>query len=329
MFDVAKLAGVSHQTVSRVLNHSPAVSQPTRLRVWDAIAASGYRRNQAARQLATARSGIIGVITPRTNLYGPSRSTLAIEAAARERGYWVSLASLPQPTGQAMTDALDHFLDQAVDAVAVIAPNPPVLEALATVPGLPPLVAVTSGPPLGGAPAADADQAAGAKLATEHLIGLGRRRIAHIAGPASFYHSRVREQTWAATLAEHGLKADLLARGDWSGQSGLVAAAELMAAGPPDGLFAGNDLMAMGAMTALKQAGLRVPEDVAVIGFDNIPGSDVTEPPLTTVDQDHQGLGQAVVELLHQLLERGADARPAAQTRPLMVAPRLLVRESA
>jgi DNA-binding LacI/PurR family transcriptional regulator len=325
MFDVAKVARVSHQTVSRVLNSHPSVRESTRQRVLDAIAATGYRRNQAARQLATARSGIIGVVTPRTNLYGPSRSTLAIEVAARERGYWVSLASLPAVTVQAMRDALDHFLDQAVDAVAVVAPNPPALEALALAPDLPPLVAVTSGSVAPGIPCADVDQAAGAKLATEYLIGMGRRRIAHIAGPPDFFHARARAATWAETLEEHGLEPGPAAGGDWSGQSGLIATAQLLASGTPDAIFAGNDLMAMGALVALRRAGLRVPEDVAIVGFDNIPGSDVTEPPLTTVDQDHATLGRTVVELLDSQL---ASSPPPAGL-PAMVPPRLIPRESA
>jgi DNA-binding LacI/PurR family transcriptional regulator len=335
MFDVAKLAGVSHQTVSRVLNQSPAVAEPTRRRVLDAIAASGYRRNQAARQLATARSAVIGVITPRTELYGPSRSVLAIEAAARERGYWVSLASLPQVTAEAMTAALDHFMDQSVAAVAVVAPNPQALRALEEATDLPPAVAVTSGPAAPGLAVADVDQLAGSELATEYLIGLGRKRIAHIAGPADFYHSRLRAQVWAETLRRHGLEADLTVSGDWSGPSGVVAATRLLAAGPPDAIFAGNDLMAMGAMVALRRAGLSVPGDVAIVGFDNVPGSDVTEPSLTTIDQDHEALGRAVVDLLHARLSRPARAaapepQPDAVQQPtVLVAPRLVVRESA
>ncbi|MDR0594217.1 MAG: LacI family transcriptional regulator, partial [Bifidobacteriaceae bacterium] len=312
MFDVAKAAGVSHQTVSRVLNNSPAVKDSTRRKVLDAIAASGYRRNLAARQLATDRSGIIGLIAPRTELYGPSRSLLAIEAAARESGYWVSLASLPEATGQAMTAALDHFLDQSVDAVAVIAPNAAVLEALAAARDAPPLVAVTSGPAPPGIAVADTDQAAGARLAVEYLIGLGRRRIAHIAGPDDFFHARTRRDTWAAALLDHGLGAELEAAGDWSGQSGLVAASRLLAAGRPDAIFAGNDLMAMGAMAALRRAGLRTPQDVAVIGFDNVPGSDVADPPLTTVDQDHETLGRRVVELVDRALRAGTAGSPGS-----------------
>ncbi|MDR2379047.1 MAG: LacI family transcriptional regulator [Bifidobacteriaceae bacterium] len=331
MFDVARLAGVSHQTVSRVLNDSPAVAEATRRRVADAIAAVGYRRNQAARQLATARSRIIGLITPRTSLYGPSRSTLAIEAAARERGYWVSLVSLPQATAQAMADALGHFLELAVDAVAVIAPNPAVLHALAAAPDLPPAVAVTSGPALPGVTVADADQALGARLATERLIGLGRRRIAHIAGPADFYHARVRAEVWARTLAEHGLAADRQADGDWSGPSGRAAAAQLLAAGSPapDAIFAGNDLMAMGAIAAVKRAGLKVPDDVAVVGFDDVPGADVADPPLTTVDPDHGSLGRAVVELLDRRLNAGDAAWSGTAASAALAPPRLVVRESA
>jgi DNA-binding LacI/PurR family transcriptional regulator len=325
MFDVAGAAGVSHQTVSRVLNGSPAVAEATRRRVLEAIAAVGYRRNRAARQLATARSGIIGVVAPRTGLWGPSRSVLAIEAAAREAGFWVSLASLPEVTGAAMASALDHFLDLSVDAVAVVAPNPAGLEALAAARGLPPAVAVTSGPAPPGVAVVDADQAAGARLATERLVGLGRVRVAHIAGPADFYHARVRARVWARALAERGLGAGLLAGGDWSGRSGLAAAERLVAAGPPDAIFAGNDLMAMGALVALRRAGLSVPGDVAVCGFDNVPGAEVADPSLTTVDQDHEALGRAVVELLGRRLGGGGEAGAV----PVLVPPRLVARDSA
>jgi DNA-binding LacI/PurR family transcriptional regulator len=329
MFDVAKLAGVSHQTVSRVLNDTGSVREATRRKVLDAIAVSGYRRNQAARQLATSRSGIIGVITPRTSLYGPSRSLAAIAAAARERGYWVSLASLPEVTGEAMINALDHFLGQSVDAVAVIAPNAAAVEALSAAPNLPPLVAVTSGPAAVAVAVADADQAAGATMATEYLIGLGRQRIAHISGPPDFYHSRVRAQAWAKTLAAHHLEAGLLGSGDWSGPSGQVVAARLLADRQPDAIFAGNDLMAMGAMVAANRAGLRVPQDVAIVGFDNMPGSDVTDPSLTTVDQDHETLGLTVVELLDGALKTGSGETSRDQVRTVMVPPRLIVRDSA
>ncbi|MDR1187051.1 MAG: substrate-binding domain-containing protein, partial [Bifidobacteriaceae bacterium] len=278
------------------------------------------------RQLATARSRIIGVVTPRTSLYGPSRSVLAIEGAARERGYWVSLASLPELTGEALAAALDHFLEQSVDAVAVIAPNRSALDALAGARDLPPLVAVTSGSATRRVAVADSDQAAGARLATEYLIGLGRRRIAHISGPRDFLHARVRQDAWAATLVGHGLEPDLVAAGDWSGQSGLVAASRVLASGSVDAIFAGNDLMAMGAMIALGRAGLSVPGDVAVVGFDNVPGSDVANPPLTTVDQDHESLGRAVVELLELQLKRGEGQ---AETPMVLVPPRLIVRASA
>jgi DNA-binding LacI/PurR family transcriptional regulator len=229
-----------------------------------------------------------------------------------------------------MADALGHFIDQSVDAVVVIAPNAPTLQALARASDLPPLVAVTSAPDVAGLAVADADQALGARLAVEYLVGLGRRRIAHIAGPADFYHSLAREAAWKAVVEEHSLETGPVVAGDWTGHSGLVATAQLLAAGPIDAIFAGNDLMAMGALVALKRAGLRVPGDVAVVGFDNLAGSDVTDPPLTTVDQDHEALGGAVLELLDDQLRDASPQPPQSdQQPPVMVPPRLIVRASA
>jgi DNA-binding LacI/PurR family transcriptional regulator len=325
MADVAQLAGVSHQTVSRVLNGSNWVAQPTRQRVMEAVEQLGYRRNMAARALASIRSNVIGVVVVNPNLFGPSGALLAIEQAARQAGYWVSVASLAVVDPAHMAAAVDHFRDQGVDGTVVIAPNQWALDAAAAALGGAPAVMLTASP-AGAHPFASLDlvHELGARLAVRHLASLGHAKIAHFAGPAIEFHAQGRERGWRAELADLGLRPGPLLRGSWQADSGYDLATRLARRGGklPTAVFVANDQAAIGALRGFAAAGLDVPGDVSVVGFDDIPGTDQLRPPLSTVRQDLAELGRKAFDLLLGVIEGGEAAGHVA------LAPQLVVRES-
>jgi DNA-binding LacI/PurR family transcriptional regulator len=319
MHDVAKLASVSHQTVSRVLNDHPNVRPETRRRVEQAITELGYRRNAAARSLVTRRSGVIGVLTPRTHLYGPTSSMIAVEVAAREAGYFVSLASISDSSAAALDEAVEHFRDQAAEAVILIAPEnqwlavAPIIAADLPVVTLcadyrqakPSLVSVAM------------DNRVGARLVTHHLLALGHRDIAFITGPAESPEAAARLRSWRSELHSAGLDASRDYSGDWSPDSGYEAGRRLIADSVPTAVFAANDQMALGLLAALSESGIDVPAEVSVAGFDGIPEAAYFRPGLTTVRQDFDALAGRCVAVLGRLL-RGEAALSARITPELV-----------
>jgi len=323
IIDVAAAAQVSTQTVSRVLNNHPHVSESARMRVQAAIEQLGYRRNMAARSLASSRMFALGVVVTNAQLFGPSQALLAIEDAGRRAGYWCGVSMLHDFTEAAMAAAIDRFVNQGVDGIIVIAPNERTLSAAASASSRLPLVAVTAGPATeAGVVGVDVDQYAGARAAMRHLIGLGHRRIAHLAGPSDEFHARIRAAVYRTELEMADLEPQPFAMGDWQPESGYAAGLAMAAdSDRPTAVFAANDQLAMGLMRALWESGLRVPDDVSVVGFDNIAGSQFLIPPLTTIDQDFQVLGEASVDALVALID--------GQTAPSVeLAPSLVVRAS-
>ena len=323
MYDVARAAGVSHQTVSRVLNAHPRVREETRARVLAAIEELGYRRNTAARALVTRRSGTLGVVTARSALYGPTSVLLALEGAAREAGYFVSLVSLADAGAAQMTAALEHFQDQSVEGVVIIAASPELADDRLTAALPMPVVTIS---PLAashdGVYVTSVDHLLGGRLVTRHLVELGHRRLAFIAGPADSLDSTARQRGWEQESAAAELPQGQLIRGDWSAQSGYEAGRQLARGTLPDAVFAGNDEMSLGLLLALHEAGVRTPEDVSVVGFDDIPGAAFFSPPLTTVRQDFHSLGVSCIDLLTAALNGRAPLEP------VLVPPQLIVRGS-
>ena len=301
MHDVARLAGVSHQTVSRVLNGHPNVRPDTRERVLQAIRQLNYRPNALARGLVTRRSRTIGVISFDTRLFGPASTLLAIEHAARVAGYAVTISSLADLDASSVRSAVAALAAQPVDGAIVIAPREGAAQGLRDLrPGLP-LVAVEAG--YGGeTPVVSVDQFGGAQLATEHLLSLGHRTVWHIAGPADWLEARERIEGWRASLADAGAAAPPLRRGDWSPESGYRAGLELAERPEVTAVFAANDQMALGAMHAFHERGMRVPADVSIVGFDNIPESPFLIPSLTTVYQDFDEVGRRGLQLLVDIM---------------------------
>ncbi|CAA9262461.1 MAG: Transcriptional regulator, LacI family [uncultured Blastococcus sp.] len=325
MSDVAALAGVSHQTVSRVVNGHPNVAPQTRERVERAIAELGYRPNIAARALVTGSTRTLGLVTVKINQYGPAQTMLGLENAARAAGYSLSVSILDEATAAAMREAVDTFAAQRVDGILALSTYDDAAEALTALDPPVPLVAVQVG---GGEdrPTVGVDQERGARLATRHLLGLGHRTVHHVAGPADSQEARGRTDGWCAELLAAGAPVpDEVLRGDWTPSSGYLAGKTLAARirGGEDitAIFLANDQMALGLLAALHEGGLRVPGDVSVVGFDDLPESPYFTPPLTTVRQDFAELGRRGVQLVLARM-RGEDLHPEP------VLPALLVRSS-
>lgn len=324
MHDVAALAGVSHITVSRVLNGHPSIRPATRERVLAAIATLGYRRNPAARALVTSRTRAIGVLAPEVAQHGPASSVLAVESAAREHGYHPLVTSAAVEHA-ATVAALEFLLDQAVEALVVIAPHETVLAAIRDLEIRVPLVTLQAPERAGGI---GVDQAAGSRLATEHLLGLGHTRIQHLAGPERYLEAAARRDGYADAMRAAGRPAGELLRGDWSAASGFAAGSRLHP--ETTAVVAANDQMAIGLIAALADAGRRVPEEVSVVGFDDVPEAAFVRPALTTVHQDFALVGRRAVEALLVQLGVGLPA-PAEDDAPGdagVIAPRLVVRAS-
>ena len=320
--DVARLAGVSYQTVWRVQHESPNVHAATRARVQAAIRKLGYRPNSLAQALATGRSRTLGVVSFDTTLYGPASTLLAIEQAAHDEGYAVTIASLRSLDRATVLDAVQRLRDQGADGIVVIAPQRSAADALRHLPSDGPLVAVEAGPD-DSVPVVAVDQYAGAVAATQHLLDLGHRTVWHVAGPADWPEAIERVRGWRATLAAAGIRPPALLRGDWSARAGYELGRRLAEDPKVTAVFVGNDQMALGFLRRLHEAGRSAPGDISVVGFDDIPEAAYFTPPLTTVRQDFAEVGRRCLHVLLGQLEQ-ASRSPARVVVPAT----LVVRES-
>ncbi|MFF4056110.1 LacI family DNA-binding transcriptional regulator [Streptomyces sp. NPDC001668] len=324
MMDVAREAGVSHITVSRVINGHPSVRPETRTRVEAAIQKLGYRRNSVARALKSRRSSTIGVVIVGSELFELPRILLGVETAAKQAGYWVSLASRQgESTAGDLMETLQRLTDQSVEAIAVVADRPGVVETLSGLSlGVPVAVVMSGGVPDPAVSFVEVDQELGARLAVRHLLGLGHRHIAHLTGALRTFDARARVEGWQAELTAASAEGALL-EGDFSAESGFRLAHALCDAdaGPPTAVFAGNDQMAMGVLAAFAERGVQVPRDVSVVGFDDMKGAGYLVPALTTVRQDFVHLGSSAIDLLVRMV----GGEPSERQK---IAPRLVVRHS-
>lgn len=310
--DVAKHAGVSTQTVSRVLNDYPGIRDDTRERVLAAVAELDYRMNNAARSLGTSRTRTVGVVASDTALYGPSAGIAALESAARERGRWIATAYANADDEPSFAAAVRHLLAQGVDGIVLVAPHVGTRSALdGTGVGVPvvSLHAETGG-----------RQADGAALAVTHLLDLGHRRIAELSGPSDWLEATARSSGIAAAAAARGAALTDRWHGDWTAASGHALAEEVRARlredDGPTGVVVGNDQMALGLIAGLTARGVDVPGTVSITGFDDNPDAAFYTPALTTVRVDVAGEARrAVAEVL-------GDSAPS----PLP--PTLVVRDS-
>jgi len=318
MRDVAALAGVSHQTVSRVVNGHPSIRESTRQRVRAAMDQLHYRPNRAARALVTARSRTIGVLsTSAAALYGPVSSINAIQDAGRAAGYSVAVAQLPDLTADAISAGLDHLLAQSVEGIVVIAPQEVVLDRLSRAHLGVPYVTLLGGPSAVQRELT-VDQVAGARAATRHLVGLGHTRIVHLSGPLEWFEAEARVHGYRAELAAAGLSPEPIQEGDWTAASGYRLGRQVLDDAGVTAVFASNDQMALGVYHAARERGLGIPERLSVVGFDDIPEAAHFWPPLTTVLQDFTDLGRRSVESLVAEIEGGAEAT-AVSLRPELI----------
>jgi DNA-binding LacI/PurR family transcriptional regulator len=308
---VAALAGVGRGTVSRVINGSPQVSPRTRQAVEAAVAELGYVPNLAARALVTRRTDAVALVVSESEdrLFGEpffAGVVRGIGSAVAAAGRQLVLALTDGPYDQR---PLERYLTpQHVDGVLLLSlhgddPLPRHLRER----GLP---VVLGGRPAGSwrGPYVDVDNVGGARAGVAHLLQHGRRRIATIAGPQDMGAGQDRLAGYRQALAAAGLPVDdgLVAEGDFSEASGVAAMRSLLGQrADVDAVFAANDLMAVGALRTLREAGRSVPEDVAVVGFDDSPLSRVTEPPLSTVRQPVEEMGRRMAELLVRWITEG------------------------
>lgn len=321
IFDVARLAGVSHQTVSRVLNDMPNVRPATRARVEQAIAQLRYSPSPAARALVTRRTRTIGLIVPAVSDYGPTSIAMQFSIAARAERYSVESVSIPGGDTGAARSAVEELLRQRVDAIVVVVVDLTVLEVVRGLDLGVPLVAAVSSPrrsPL----IVSMDQYRGARAAVRHLAELGHTRIAHVAGPTHAPDAAERIRGWQDELAARRLEVGEPQHGDWSAASGHRLG-ERLDIEPGSAVFVSNDSMAIGLLSALRERGLRVPADVSVVGFDDIPEAGYLFPPLTTVRQDFASLGELMMQKVLIAVEE-----PDSVTEDTPLPTHLIVRHS-
>lgn len=322
--DVAQVAGVSYQTVSRVLNNAPDVSAATRERIQQVIKDLSYRRSRTATALSTSRSTAIGILTDGSPRFGPVGTLMALEKVARQKGYFTTVVTVEEPYEDSIPKALDTLDEIEVDGIIVIAP---LLSMAAAVRGAAiqiPVEMIAAG--VSSTPnlfTYSEDQELGARMATQHLIDLGHTDIAHIAGSMDWFDGRVRKRGWEAALRDAGLRPGVCLEGDWSPAWAYETGLRLAREGSlPQAIFAASDHTALGLIRALSESGIRVPEDVSIVGYDDVEGSDFFLPPLTTVRQDFTALATASIEVLLGAIEgHEVDRAPSV--------PKLVARRSA
>jgi DNA-binding LacI/PurR family transcriptional regulator len=320
MADVARLAGVSSQTVSRVSTGHPGVVESTRRQVLDAMRELGYRPNSAARALKRGEFRTIGVILFTLSTTGNSRTVEAIAAQAAQEGYAITLIPVAMPTQDGVLGAFTRLGELAVDGVIVIM-EVHLLDAanLMLPPGI--QVVVVDSDAGDRYPVVDTDQADGTRQAVRHLLDLGHRTVWHVTGPAESFASERRADAWRDVLESSGREVPPVQRGDWSAASGYAAGLRLASEPACTAIFAANDQMALGVLRALHEQGRRVPEDVSVVGFDDIPDAASYLPPLTTVHQDFAEVGRRCVQgLLEQI--RDVRVEPGTVLVPTTLVPR-------
>ena len=330
---VAREAGVSTQTVSRVLNNRPDVAPDTRQRVQDVIDRLQYKPSAVARSLIQQHSNMLGVVTAGLNYTGPSRTLNGITSQGEQLGYMLVLEELPSFASIDIHPILDNLLARRVDgiiwAVPEIGDNHDVFHEI--IPTIPVPIVFLSTKASANWHVVTTNNRAGGRMAVEHLLALGHRRIGHVGGPPTWWEAIERRQGWEEALAASGIASDerQVALGNWSAASGDRAFAQLWEQFPEmTALFAANDQMALGAMHAARQMGLNVPEDLAVVGFDGLAESAYFWPPLTTIYQDQHQLGCTAVREVARLIEAAQNSEERPEALDIVVEPQLIIRAS-
>ncbi len=323
LLDVADMSGVSYQTVSRVINNHPYVSDEARQRVEMAIEALGYRPNKVATKLRSKSSKTIAIILFGSWFHGPVQIALNVEMAARTNGFDVILINVTETQVQ-VVKALKHVKGWDIEGLVMITPAQSVpIDEIRSICGDTPIVHIDSRTSTD-LPSVSLDDSYGTERVIEHLISLGHIRFCEISGPLNWVNAQTRHQTCVHFFSEHGLELPIHIEGNWTTAGGYQAARRLLEAGHQfTALIAANDSMAFGAMRALTQQGFIIPDDVSVVGFDDIPEAAYFSPPLTTVRHNYIQLGLVGFEYLLELIN---ERQTPIQQR--LITPRLIIRES-
>ncbi len=330
--DVAQAAGVSTQTVSRVMNKFSYVSEETRQRVESVVEELNYRPSTLARSLIQQRSYTLGVVTFGLKYIGPSRTLNGVADKADELGYMLLMKELDNFDINSIDDVIDSLLARQVDGIIWVAPeigdNHSWLdERLEKIP-VPVLFLAMQ--PRDGISSIATDNYQGGVLAVQHLLDCGRKKIGHISGPMSWWEADERKRGWRETLTKAGLDApeSHCTEGNWSSASGELAFIQLLESFPDlDAVFVANDQMSLGVLGEAHRQNIKIPEQLAVIGFDNLPESAYFYPSLTTISQDLQMLGERSVQYVVEMIQaRQGNQSVIAQSR--FIQPTLIVRES-
>jgi LacI family transcriptional regulator len=327
------VAGVSTQTVSRVINERPDVSPETRRRVQEVVKELSYQPSALARSLISQRSRTLGVVTAGLRHIGPSRTLSGITCAAEDAGYSLLIKELPTYDTEDITPIFQAFLSRRVDGIIWAVPevgenrkwvnNPPTDIDI-------PLIYIAMGTRENLSIVA-VDNYLGGRMAVSHLLEQGCQKIAHISGPLDWWEARQRLAAWKDTLAEAGLEVNERhwVEGNWSSSSGALAIEKLFHQYPDmDGIFVANDQMALSVLQFLAENKIRVPEDIAVVGFDNISESAFFYPPLTTVQQDQHFIAKLAVAEEIKLIEAAWQESEPVQPQSIILTPSLVVRQS-
>ncbi|MBN2146170.1 MAG: LacI family DNA-binding transcriptional regulator [Anaerolineales bacterium] len=331
--EVASAAGVSTQTVSRVINERPDVSPETRKRVQDVIESLGYQPSALARSLIRQRSYTLGVVTAGLKYIGPSRTLSGITSAAEEAGYSLLLKELPRfeanniiPIFQTL---ISHHVDGVIWAVPEIGDNRNWVNRLSLDLEIPIVyLAMESRENIS---VVAINNYLGGRIAVSHLAEQGYRHIGHISGPLEWWEARERMAAWKDGLRETGFDVQerYWAEGNWSSSSGVQAMERLLEQyGEMDAIFVANDQMAIGVLQVACQKGLRVPENLGVVGYDNITESAYFWPPLTTIQQDQYKIGKIAVEEVIKIIDANWQGQEPIEPKSIMLAPAIIIRQS-
>jgi DNA-binding LacI/PurR family transcriptional regulator len=320
MADVARAAGVSQQTVSRVINGSTRIKPETRRRVQDPIDRLGYRPNPAAQALVRGRTSTIGLISTPTS-FGPTRIKRTIWQVAQSSELFVSAVTLSVLTRPSLDAAVEHLMRQLVEGIIVIAGQDEALDLARSRKVSVPIV-IVKGDLSRAEWSVGVDQVTGARMATRHLLDLGHREIAHLGGPQHWSEARARHEGWRAEMFAAGLRPPEPVFGDWSAEFGYTAGMRLATDRDVTAVFTANDQIAIGLLSALHQSGRTVPDDISIVGFDNQPEAAYLIPPLTTISQDFPAVGRQAIDTL--LLAISASSAPDQN----LIQPELIIRSS-
>ncbi len=325
IYDVARLAKVSHQTVSRVLNNNPSIRPETKNRVLKAMESLGYRPSLAARALASSRSKMLGILSSDTDFTGPAAMVHHMEAAARTQGYFVVTVGIDANDEDSVRSGIDHLMKLGIEGLALVTPQLRAVEiARAAVSGIP-VVTLDSMYRMDEL-AVSVDNFAGGAAATQHLIDLGHRNIVHISGPQGWFESTTRAAGYTATMLNANLTPQVI-DGDWQIDTGYRIGKKLdVDSKGVTALFIANDRMSFGFMHAMRERGIEVPKRLSIVGFDDLEEATYSSPPLTTLRQDFKELGNRAMNLLlseisgtstkkldrliPELIKRGSTAAP-------------------